>query len=70
MNWVISPWHTIHDTEENSQRHDGYEEPGKDDADHTQTKQDESEVLEEHLGLHGQTHVHCAREAKPRLVKT
>lgn len=52
------PGDTSDEAEEKSQRQDGDQKPGKDDAYHPQAKKHQGQVLKQHLGLHGEAHIH------------
>lgn len=51
------PGDTVDNAEEGSQGQDGDQEPGEDNAHHSQAKQHQGQVLQQHFGLHGETHV-------------
>lgn len=64
-----SPGDALDDVEEERQRQDGDEEPGEDDAHHPQAEQHQGQVLEQHLRLHGETHINCSRRDKTTQVR-
>lgn len=55
----VWPGKTIDKVEKASQGQDWNEEPGEDDAHHSQAKQHQGQVLQEHLSMQGETHIHC-----------
>ena len=58
----VWPGDTVDNAEENSQGQDGDQEPGEDDAHHSQAKQHQGQVLQQHFSLHSQTNIHCGEE--------
>lgn len=58
----VWPGDTFDDEEEGPQGQDGDQEPGKDNAHHPQAKQHQGQVLKQHFGLHGETHINFGEE--------
>lgn len=58
------PGDSFDDKEEDPQRQDGDQEPGKDNAHHPQAKHHQGQILKQHFSLHGETHVNYGVETK------
>lgn len=55
----VWPGDTVDYAEEYSQGEDWDQEPGEDNAHHSQAKQHQGQVLQQHFSLHGETNIHC-----------